>query len=148
MSFRVQLPETGEAFDADDLESVLVSALRAGVKLPCDCRQGACGTCRVRLLEGTVEYDEEPMALTAEESAAGFALTCRARPTNNLAIKIASTALQDPERHIAVIKDLRPFSPTVIHLVLEVSSGSVDYLPGQYMKVHLDDGTMRNFSMA
>ena len=86
MSFRVRLPETGEAFDADDLESLLNSALRAGVKLPCDCRQGACGTCRVRLLEGTVEYDEEPMALTPEEAAAGFALACQARPTSGTVV--------------------------------------------------------------
>jgi len=146
MSFRVRLPETGEAFDADDLESVLRSALIAGVKLPSDCRQGACGTCRIRLLEGTVEYDEEPMALSPEEMAEGFALACQARPTSDLAIALASTALAEPARHAAVVKGLRPFSRDVFHLELEVPEA--DYLPGQYMKVHLGDGATKNFSMA
>lgn len=148
MSYRVRLPETGEAFDADDLESVLRSALIAGVKLPSDCRLGACGTCRIRLLEGSVEYDEEPMALSPEEAAEGFALACQARPTNDLVIQVASTVLQEPERHVARVKDIRPFSRDVIHLTLEVPDVAVDYLPGQYMKVHLDDGATKNFSMA
>ena len=148
MSYRVRLPETGEAFDADDLESVLRSALIAGVKLPSDCRAGGCGTCRIRLLEGSVEYDEEPMALSPEEAAEGFALACQARPTSNLVIQVASTALANPARHVAVIKEIRPLTADVIHLKLEVPDIPVDYLPGQYMKVHLDDGATKNFSMA
>lgn len=148
MSFRVRLPETGESFEADDLESVLRSALIAGVKLPSDCRQGACGTCRIRLLEGSVEYDEEPMALSPEEAAEGFALACQARPTSDLVIQVASTALQDAARHVAVIKDIRPLSRDAIHLRLEVPDAALDFLPGQYMKVHLRDGSTKNFSMA
>lgn len=146
MSFRVRVPETGEAFEADDLETLLASALRAGVKLPCDCRQGACGTCRVRLLEGSVEYDEEPMGLSTEEAAAGFALACQARPVSDLAIRLASTALQDPVRQIAVVREINAFTTNVVHLTLDVAQA--EYLPGQYMKVHLADGTTRNFSMA
>ena len=148
MSFRVRLPATDEAFDADDLESVLRSALIAGVKLPSDCRQGGCGTCRIRVLQGSVEYDEEPMALSPEEAAAGYALACQARPTSDLVIEVASTALQDPARHVAVVRDIRPLSRDVLHLALEVPGGELDYLPGQYMKVHLDDGATKNFSMA
>ena len=148
MSYRVRLPETGEAFDADDLESVLRSALIAGVKLPSDCRLGGCGTCRIRLLEGTVEYDEEPMALSPEEAAEGFALSCQARPTSDLVIQVASTALAEPVRHAAVINEIRPLTSDVIHLQLEVPDLTLDYLPGQYMKVHLDDGATKNFSMA
>lgn len=148
MSFRVHLPETGEAFDADAGESVLSAALKAGVNLPSDCRLGGCGTCRIRLLGGRVTYDERPMALTPEEEAQGFALACQARATSDLAVKVASTALQDSQRHVAVITDIRPFTQDVIHLALEVPGAGMDYLPGQHMRMHLGDGTTRNFSMA
>ncbi len=146
MSFRVRLPASGEAFEADDLETVLNSALRAGVKLPSDCRQGVCGTCRIRLLEGAVEYDTEPMALAAEEAAAGFALACQARPASDLSIAVASTALTEPARRTATIRRLKRCTPDILHLELDLPE--VDYAPGQYMKVRLADGTTRNFSMA
>ncbi len=51
MSFRVQL-DTGEAFDVQAGQSLLSAALNASISLPSDCRQGACGTCRVKLLDG------------------------------------------------------------------------------------------------
>ena len=46
-------------------------------------RSAACGTCRVKLVEGAVRY-EEPMALTPEEASAGYALACQARPASDL----------------------------------------------------------------
>lgn len=149
MTYRVQLPETGEVFDADASESVLSAALKASVTLPSDCRQGGCGTCRIRLLKGAVAYEEFPLALTHEEAAAGFALACQARATSDLQIRVASPALQDPERYVALIKEIRPLSADVTHVALEIpGSAGLDYLPGQYMKVRLNDGSTRNFSMA
>ena len=62
-------------------DALIDAAQRAGLDLPFSCKGGMCCTCRARLLEGTVEmatnYSLEPWEL-----AAGFVLTCQARPTS------------------------------------------------------------------
>jgi ring-1,2-phenylacetyl-CoA epoxidase subunit PaaE len=66
---------------ADD-EAVLDAALRAGLDLPYACKGGMCSTCRAKVVEGKVQmalnYSLEPWEL-----AAGFVLTCQARPTTD-----------------------------------------------------------------
>jgi len=145
MTYRVAL-ESGESFPAGD-GSVLSAALDAGVTLPSDCRQGACGTCRIKLLEGRVTYAEPPMALAPEDEAGGFALACQARAASDLLIRSQSLALPPTTRRSATVKSVSRLAADVFHLQLDLGEPA-DYAPGQYMKLHLADGTTRNFSMA
>ncbi|MGE0226396.1 MAG: 1,2-phenylacetyl-CoA epoxidase subunit PaaE [Acetobacteraceae bacterium] len=63
-------------------ETIIDAALRAGRSLPFSCKGGMCCTCRARVLEGRVDmavnYSLEPW-----ETAAGFVLTCQARPVTD-----------------------------------------------------------------
>lgn len=151
MTYRVQLLETSESFEVGGGETVLDAAIREEVKLPHECTLGGCGTCRVKLLEGSVGYDEFPMALTPEEAEQGFVLTCQARPQSDLVISVerALPAASEPARYTAVIRELQLFSPDVFHLTLELQDAeALIYRPGQYMNVFLEDGHHRSFSMA
>jgi ring-1,2-phenylacetyl-CoA epoxidase subunit PaaE len=67
------LPEGGEP--------VLEAALRARGDAPYACKGGVCGTCRAKLIEGTVRM-ERNYALEADEVAAGYVLTCQSHPTS------------------------------------------------------------------
>ena len=150
MSHLVRL-QAGECFEVAAGETVLEAAFRAGVALAHDCQLGGCGTCRARLIEGAVSYEEWPFALTEKEASEGFALLCQARPQCDLLVEPARAveALPLPERHQAVIRSLRRFSPHVEHLVLEITScPSLAWRPGQHMNVVLDEGATRSFSMA
>ncbi|HEY5299470.1 MAG TPA: 2Fe-2S iron-sulfur cluster-binding protein [Acetobacteraceae bacterium] len=62
-------------------EAVLEAGIRAGLNLPFSCRGGMCCTCRARLVEGTAEMAVN-YSLESWEIAAGFILTCQARPTS------------------------------------------------------------------
>ncbi|MDT0201156.1 2Fe-2S iron-sulfur cluster-binding protein [Nocardioides sp. AE5] len=62
-------------------EPVLTAALARRGDLPFACRGGVCGTCRARVVEGTVEM-ETNWALEPDEVAAGYVLTCQAHPTS------------------------------------------------------------------
>jgi ferredoxin len=92
MSHRVLVLQTAESFQVDAGESVLEAATRQGVALAHECTFGGCGTCRVRLVEGSVHYDEFPIALTPEEAEQGYALVCQARAQSDLVISTEAVA--------------------------------------------------------
>jgi ring-1,2-phenylacetyl-CoA epoxidase subunit PaaE len=64
----------------DDV-SVLEAALRVRSDLPFACKGGVCGTCRARLVSGTVAMDAN-YALEPDEIARGYVLTCQSHPTS------------------------------------------------------------------
>ena len=74
-------------------ETVADASFRAGVNIPMDCRDGACGTCKCRAESGDFDagsYIED--ALTEQEFAQGYALACQIRPHSNLVISIAASS--------------------------------------------------------
>jgi ring-1,2-phenylacetyl-CoA epoxidase subunit PaaE len=62
-------------------ESLLEGALQVRPEAPYACMGGACGTCRARLVSGTVEMDHN-FALSAADLEAGYVLTCQSHPTS------------------------------------------------------------------
>ena len=60
MSFKISVPASGHEFIAEVGESILEAAIRQGVGLPYGCRNGACGSCTVNLLQGKVVYPSQP----------------------------------------------------------------------------------------
>ncbi len=64
----------------DDV-GVLEAGLRVRSDLPFACRGGVCGTCRARLVEGTVQMDAN-YALEPDEIEKGYVLTCQSHPTS------------------------------------------------------------------
>jgi ring-1,2-phenylacetyl-CoA epoxidase subunit PaaE len=74
----------GRSSDLDlrpDDVPVLEAALRVRSDLPFACKGGVCGTCRARLVEGTVAMDAN-YALEPEEIERGYVLTCQSHPTS------------------------------------------------------------------
>jgi ring-1,2-phenylacetyl-CoA epoxidase subunit PaaE len=61
--------------------AILDAAQRVRPDLPFACKGGVCGTCRARLVDGEVDMRRN-FALEPAELAAGFVLTCQARPTS------------------------------------------------------------------
>jgi fatty acid desaturase/ferredoxin-NADP reductase len=62
-------------------DSILEGALQVRSDAPYSCMGGACGTCRAKLLAGTVEMDQN-FALGSAELDAGYVLTCQSHPTS------------------------------------------------------------------
>ena len=63
-------------------ERVLDAALRVRADAPYACKGGVCGTCRAKLVSGTVEM-EQSYALEQSEIDAGFVLACQSHPASD-----------------------------------------------------------------
>jgi ring-1,2-phenylacetyl-CoA epoxidase subunit PaaE len=63
-------------------ETILNAALRVRPDVPFACAGGVCGTCRAKLVKGTVDMAEN-YALEPEELERGYVLTCQSRPTSD-----------------------------------------------------------------
>lgn len=150
MTYRVLWLQSQEQFEVADGETLLDAASRQGVDLPHECTFGGCGTCRFQVLEGKVDYEELPLALTDEEHEQGVGLACQARALSDLVISVERpTGCSEPTRINAEIAELRLLSDDIYHLQLRLPEDhGIVYRPGQYLNIHLDDVTHRSFSMA
>ncbi|WP_107704604.1 fatty acid desaturase [Nocardioides allogilvus] len=66
--------------ELDAGDTVLESALKAGLDAPYACLGGACGTCRAKVVLGSVAM-EQNFALSPAVVEEGYVLTCQSRPT-------------------------------------------------------------------
>jgi len=66
---------------APDGPSVLEAALTVRADAPFACKGGVCGTCRAKVIEGSVEMDTN-WALEPDEVEKGYVLTCQSHPTS------------------------------------------------------------------
>ena len=154
MSFSVKVEPSGHTFPVENDEPILDAALRHGLGLPYGCRNGACGSCMGKVLEGKIAYpdDELPPALTEEQAAAGMALFCQATAQSNLAIETREVADgQDIQiRKLPTrIAEMSRLNHDVMLLKLKLpSSERLQFLAGQYVDFLLKDGRRRSFSLA
>ena len=153
MPFTVTVQPSGRAFGVDADEPVLTAAVRQGIGLPYGCKDGACGSCKCRLLEGRVVHGTHQVkALSPEEEAAGWMLTCCGRPETNLVIEartvVGAGEFAPRKMPTRVISISRP-APDVAVLRLQLPANDrFEYRAGQYVEFILRDNARRSYSMA
>jgi CDP-4-dehydro-6-deoxyglucose reductase len=151
--YKVSIEPSKHEFSVPDGGTVLQSALDAGFILPYGCRDGACGSCKGKILKGSVDYGKyQGNALTDQDKRMGFALFCCARPLTDLTIECREiSALKDVQvRQLPcrVQKIERP-APDVAVLTLKLPANDrLQFLAGQYLDFMLKDGRRRSFSIA
>jgi ferredoxin-NADP reductase len=75
----VEFARSGKTVGVREGQTLLEAAEEHGVTIPSSCRQGQCGTCKTKLLEGMVRMDAED-GLDPDSRTQGFVLTCVGRP--------------------------------------------------------------------
>ena len=149
----VTIQPSGQQFQVEDGEAVLAAALRQGLVLPYGCKNGACGTCKGKIVSGTVDFGVyQPKALPDEDKARGKALFCQAKPLSDLVIEArtigAAKGIEVKMLPCRVHKLERLADDVmVLHLKLPANEKLV-FLAGQFIEFLLKDGSRRSFSMA
>jgi ring-1,2-phenylacetyl-CoA epoxidase subunit PaaE len=78
----IRLDGRSSTFPMPEEGSVLDATLAVRADAPYACKGGVCGTCRSKVIEGTVEMARN-YALEPEEIEAGFVLACQSVPTSD-----------------------------------------------------------------
>ena len=152
-SFQITIQPSGRSFAAAPGDTLLAAAIRAGVGLPYGCKDGTCGSCKCKKLGGTVVHGEhQAKALSAQEEADGFVLTCCGVAHSDVLLESRQVTDESsyPVRKMPVrVASFQKLSPDVIQLRLQLpATDTFRYHPGQYVEFLLPGGVRRAYSMA
>jgi len=153
MAFQVTIKPSNREFTAQADESVLAAAMRHGITLPYGCRNGACGSCKGKLLEGQVDYGQHATYILPDfEKKLGFALFCQARALSDLVIeaRVINAAGEIPIKKLPcrVQRIERPADDVAVLTLSLPANERLQFLAGQYLEIILRDGKRRAYSMA
>lgn len=153
MTFQVLVNPSGRQFSCDAGESILAAAIRAGVGLPYGCKNGACGSCKGKLVSGQAELGtHQERALSAAEREAGQTLFCCAMPQSDVVIEarevlgVGDFPIKKLPSRVAKLERL---TDDVMILSLQLpATERMQFKAGQYIEFLLKDGKRRAYSMA
>ena len=153
MTFKITVQPSGHQFACEADETVLAAAIRAGIGLPYGCKNGACGSCKGKVVAGAVEHKaHQQRALNAEEQASGYALFCCAMTGADLVIEAreVSGSSDYPLRKMpSRVASIDKVAPDVAVITLQLPANeALAYRAGQYIEFLLRDGKRRSYSMA
>jgi CDP-4-dehydro-6-deoxyglucose reductase len=139
----IRLSPSGDIIKCQSGDTVLMALENAGYALPNNCRAGACGECKVKVLSG--EFDQGlvlDMALSQEEREEGFGLMCMAKPLSDEMVIEWGQADQTlklfpPEAdkpYVVIEKNLK--TSRIVELRLRPLQGVMRFWPGQYVQLN------------
>ncbi len=149
----ITLQPSGQQFQVEDGEAVLTAALRQGFVLPYGCKNGACGSCKGKILSGSVDYGVyQAKVLTEAEKTQGKALFCQARPRTDLVLEaraIGATKDIQIKKLPCRVQKLERLADDVMVLQIKLPANEkLVFLAGQFIEFLLKDGSRRSFSIA
>lgn len=153
MSFKVTVLPSRHEFTVENGQSVLDAALAAGIVLPYSCRNGACSTCKGKVVEGAYEGGpNSAQIISEEEREQGYTLFCQAKPLTDLTIEAQEVRMASDiqiRKMPSRVMGMEKLADDVMVLQVQLpSSEPFRYYPGQYLDFILRDGRHRSYSMA
>ncbi|GGY83691.1 CDP-6-deoxy-delta-3,4-glucoseen reductase [Pseudoduganella plicata] len=153
MTFQITVQPSGHQFPCDEDETVLAAAMRAGVGLPYGCKNGACSSCKGKVVSGSITHKpHQRRALTEDEEEKGMSLFCCALPHSDLVIEareVAGSGDFPVKKMPSRVSTLERVAPDVIVITLQLPANEVlEYRAGQYIEFLLPGGKRRSYSMA
>lgn len=142
MSTTIRLAPSGREVPCSPGDTVLGALERAGYAMANNCRAGACGECKTRVVSGSVDQGVVlDMALSPAERDDGYRLMCMAKPVDDV-IEIefgtddARPRLFPPrDRVLCVVTEKIVRSPKIIEVRIRPVGEPIRYWPGQYLMV-------------
>ena len=152
-AFQITIEPSGRSFTVAPTDTLLAAGIAQGINLPYGCKDGACGSCKCKKISGTVSHGtHQSKALSADEEAQGFVLTCCASATSDVVLESRQVTAEGalPIKKMPTrVTLLEKKSPDVVRLLLQMPANEAfAYHAGQYIEFLLRDGVRRSYSMA
>ncbi len=153
MSFNVTVQPSGRSFTVNPDQTILSAGIAQGIGMPYGCKDGACGSCKCKKLGGTVVHGpHQSKALSAEEEANGFVLTCCGVPHSDVVLEsrqVTEAGAMPIKKMPSRVTLMEKKSPDVMLIKLQLPANDVmQFHAGQYVEFLLRDGARRSYSMA
>jgi benzoate/toluate 1,2-dioxygenase reductase subunit len=123
--------------DCSGTETVADAAYRAGINIPLDCRDGACGACKCHAESGAYtlgDYIDD--ALCSSEAEAGYVLTCQMYPQSDCVVQVPASSEVCKTKQAALtatVREVSRLSDSTFSLTLAGDAlRKLAFLPGQY----------------
>jgi propane monooxygenase reductase subunit len=151
----VHFEPLGIEMEVEEGETVLNAAFRQGIALMHGCKEGQCGSCKARLVEGDIELLKySTFALPDYERETEHVLLCRTHAFSDLTVELLNYDEDLLSRSIAVkafdgrITAISAYARDIRMLELEIDN-PLRFWAGQYVDITIpDSGVTRAFSMA
>lgn len=139
-------------FEAQEGETILAAAIRNGINLPHSCQSGVCGSCKARLLSGSIsqsgEYDD--YVLGEDEKANNMILLCCSQAQGDVEVDMPAYA---GSKAIAIrtlparVGGVQVRGDIAVLTVALPKAPPFQFYAGQYMDILLKEGS-RSYSIA
>ena len=151
--FSVTVQPSGRSFTVPSGDTVLAAGINQSIGLPYGCKDGACGSCKCKMLSGSVVHgNHQSKALSPEEEANGYVLTCCATPQSDLVLEsrqVTEAGALPIKKMPTRVSSMRKASADVMVIQLQLpANDTFVYRAGQYVEFILRDGARRSYSMA
>lgn len=152
---KVRFEPLGIEMEVEEGETVLDAAFRQGISLMHGCKEGQCGSCKSKLIEGDIELLKySTFALPDYESETDHVLLCRTHAFSDVSFELLNFDEDLLSRSIAV-KDFKGKVTAVSNLTHDIRFLEIEiekplkFWAGQYVDLTLTDKSItRAFSMA
>ena len=152
-ALQITVLPSGRGFTTEAGETILAAGIRQGVGMPYGCKDGACGSCKCKKLEGIVVHGpHQAKALSPEEEAEGFVLTCCAVAQTDVVLEsrqVTEAGAFPIKKMPSRVLSLEKVSHDVMIIKLQLpANDTLQFHAGQYVEFILRDGARRSYSMA
>lgn len=152
---KVRFEPVGIEMEVEEGETVLDAAFRQGISLMHGCKEGQCGSCKSKLVDGDIELMKySTFALPDYESENGHVLLCRTHAYSDVSFELLNYD-EDLLRRSIAVKTFRGRVAAITALTSDIRLLEIDidkpmkFWAGQYVDLTIDDGRItRAFSMA
>jgi CDP-4-dehydro-6-deoxyglucose reductase len=136
-----------QTYDCAPGETVLDCLTRQGAEVPSSCRIGACQTCMVQAIGGTLPPPPAAAQIGLKPTlrAQGYFLACLCRPQAEMEIALAGEAVAPRTSATVVAKEA--LNADIMRLSLRCHR-PLDYQAGQFAHLIRPDGLARSYSLA
>ena len=151
--YKIKIQSSGLEFHVKPSQTILEGAIASGITLPYGCQDGACGSCKGKVISGKYFLNEyQSSALTDSDIKAGNTLYCKSMAQEDLVIEPNIPEVYDqysPKVLPVKVESLTRLNHDVMQMFLKLpAKETFRFKAGQYIEFIMGDGSRRAFSMA